>query len=136
MVIVLVFCCCCCFHFFRAALAACRRSQARGRIRVAAAGLRHSHSNTRSESYLHHSLRQHEVSLTHRARPGIGPASSWILTSWFPNLLRHSGNSLTWWLLRERYMAALSFQNLEWISYQLLNVHWTFMNTCHIVPLG
>ena len=39
-------------------------SQAGGRIGAVAAGLHHSHSNVRS--------------LTHRARPGIEPESSWI----------------------------------------------------------
>ena len=37
---------------FRAALAACGGSQARGRIRAIAAGLRHSHSNAGSEPCL------------------------------------------------------------------------------------
>ena len=40
------------FLVFRAALAAHGFSQARGRIRAAAADLRHSHSNSRSEPYL------------------------------------------------------------------------------------
>ena len=48
---------------FRATPAAYGSFQPRGRIR--AAGLCHSHSNTRS--------------LTHPVRPGIEPASSWIL---------------------------------------------------------
>ena len=37
------------FLLFRAALAAYRSSQERGQIRAVAAGLRHSHSNIRSE---------------------------------------------------------------------------------------
>ena len=41
------FCCCCCL--FRAAPAGYESSQARGRIRAAAAGLHTSHSNTVSE---------------------------------------------------------------------------------------
>ena len=51
--------------FFRAAPTACGSSQARGLIGVAAAGLHHSHSNAGC--------------LTHWARPGIEPASSWTL---------------------------------------------------------
>lgn len=43
---------------------------------------------------------------------------------------------VAWWWLRERSMAALSFQNLRWLSYQWLNVNWAFMSTCHILPLG
>ena len=50
---------------FRAAPAAYGSSQSRGQIGAAAAGLHHSHSNSRS--------------LTHRVRPGIKPTSSWIL---------------------------------------------------------
>ena len=40
------------FFFFRAALAACGGSQARDQIGVVVAGLRHSHSNARSEPCL------------------------------------------------------------------------------------
>ena len=40
------------FCLFRASLAACGGSQARGPIGTAAAGLHHSHSNTRSEPHL------------------------------------------------------------------------------------
>ena len=49
---------------FRAAWAACGSCQARGLIGAAAAGLHHSHSNTRSKSHLwptHHSSRQHWI---------------------------------------------------------------------------
>ena len=53
------------FLFFRAATTAYVSSQARGRIRATDAGLHHNHSNARS--------------LTHWARPGMEPESSWIL---------------------------------------------------------
>ena len=53
------------YYFFGGACGAYVSSQARGWIRAAAAGLCHSHSNVGS--------------LTQWARPGIGPASSWIL---------------------------------------------------------
>ena len=53
---------------------------ARGRIRAAAAGLHHSHSNARSEPHLWPMLKlMAMLDLTHEARPGIKPASSWIL---------------------------------------------------------
>ena len=42
----------CLLSFFRAALAACGDSQAGGLIGAVAAGLRHSHSNARSELHL------------------------------------------------------------------------------------
>ena len=50
------FCCCCLFVFFRAAPAAYGDSQARGLIRVFAAGLCQSHSNARSELCLQPTL--------------------------------------------------------------------------------
>ena len=53
------------FCLFRPTSAAYGGSQARGLIGATAAGLRHSHSNSGS--------------LTHWARPGIKPNSSWIL---------------------------------------------------------
>ena len=62
---------------FRAAAAACGSSQARGPIRAVAAGLHHSHSNARAE----HLWPTAELtgSLTHWARPGIEPETSWFL---------------------------------------------------------
>ena len=53
-------------------------SQARGRIRTVTAGLHHSHSNAGSELRLQPTT-QLTATLTHWARPGIEPASSWIL---------------------------------------------------------
>ena len=53
------------FGLFRAAPAAYGSSQARGRVGATAAGLHHSHSNARP--------------LTHQARPGMEPATSWFL---------------------------------------------------------
>ena len=69
------------FFIFRAAPMGYRGSQATGRIRVVAAGLCHSHSNTGSESCLRPTpqLRATLDTLTHRARPRIEPVSSWML---------------------------------------------------------
>ena len=53
------------FFFFRAAPTVYGGSQAWGQVRAAAASLCHSHSHARS--------------LTHSARPGIEPESSWLL---------------------------------------------------------
>ena len=55
----------CCFCLFMPAGVAYGSSQARGRIRATAAGLYHSYS--------------HAGSSTHLARPGMEPASPWIL---------------------------------------------------------
>ena len=65
------------FIFFSVELTAYGGSQARGQIRVIAAGLHHSHSNARP--------------LTHWTRPGIKPATSWIVVNSFP--LSRDGNS-------------------------------------------
>ena len=67
----LFFLACFFFFFFRAAGAACGSSQAGGRgwMKATAASLHHSHSKARS--------------LTHWARVGIEPASSWILVGFF-----------------------------------------------------
>ena len=55
-------------------------SQVRGPIRATAAGLRQGHSNlgsVMSETYT--TAHGNAGSLTHRARPGIEPATSWLL---------------------------------------------------------
>ena len=69
------------FFFFRAAPAAHGGSQARGRIGAAAASLHHSHSHTGSQLRLPPFGTAHgnAGSLTHWVRPGMEPASSWIL---------------------------------------------------------
>jgi len=69
-----------CFCLFRATPEAHGGSQARGRIAAVAIGLRHSYSSMGSKPCLtcttaHSNAR----SLTHWARPGIEPESSWIL---------------------------------------------------------
>ena len=66
--VVFCFCVFLFFVFFRATPVMYGNSQAPSRIRDVATGLHRSHSNARF--------------LTYRARPGIKPASSWILV-WF-----------------------------------------------------
>ena len=69
------------FFLFRVTPVPYRSSQARGQIRAAATGLCHSHSNTRYEQHLWPTpqLIATARSLTHWAKPGIKPSSSWIL---------------------------------------------------------
>ena len=70
------------FFLFRATPEACGRSQARDLIGAVAAGLRQSHSNTRSEAHLWPKPQltaRNARSLTHWARPGIEPPPSWFL---------------------------------------------------------
>ena len=65
------------FLLFRAAPAAYGHSQARGQIRAIVAGLHHSQSNARSATYT--TTQGNTRSLTHWARTGMEPTSSWIL---------------------------------------------------------
>ena len=62
------------FFFFRATPKAHGSSQARGRIQATASSLQHSHSNAGSP--------------THSVRPGIEPASPWILVG-FVSVVPH-----------------------------------------------
>ena len=70
-------------------------SQARGPIGAIATSLCHSHSNVDLSHVfnLHHSSQQHR-SITHWVRPGIEPASSWILVQ-FVNHRAMTGTSGT-----------------------------------------
>ena len=80
------------FFFFRVTPMTYARSQSRGQVRAAAAGLHHSHSNTRSK--LHLWPTPHLVAtpdpLTHWVRPRI-ESTSW---SWILHPLSHNGNPL------------------------------------------
>ena len=67
------------FCLFRAAPMAYRSSQYRGQIGATAVSLHHSHSNMGSELHLQPTPQLNVRSLTHWARPGIEPVSSWIL---------------------------------------------------------
>ena len=64
------------FFLFRAASVAYGSPSTRGRIRVVAAGLHHTHSNSGSET--HATAHGNAESITHQARSGIEPVSSWI----------------------------------------------------------
>ena len=67
-------------YFFFRDVCAYRSSQARGQVGATAAGLCHSHSNTVSECVCNlHTAHGNAGSLTQWARPGIKPASSWLL---------------------------------------------------------
>ena len=55
-------------------------SQARDLIQVVAAGLYHSHNNARTAMSVTYTTAHSNVGyLTHWVRPGIEPASSWVL---------------------------------------------------------
>ena len=65
--------------FSRATPAVYGGSQARCLIGATAASLCHSHGNTRSEPSLQPTAHGNAGSLTHLARPGIEPVTSWFL---------------------------------------------------------
>ena len=69
------------FCRFRAVPMAYGGSQARGPVGATAAGLHHSHRQhqIRATSVTYTTAHGNARSLTHLARPGIKPASSWIL---------------------------------------------------------
>ena len=101
--------------FFRAAPAAYGNSQARSPIGATAADLHHSHShsNARSKPRLRPTpqlMHGKAGSPTEWVRPGIEPASSWMLDS-FP--LSHNRNSIKWFLIipRELTLKALIFES-------------------------
>ena len=71
--------------FLRATPMAYGNFQARGRIGAVAASLYHSHSNNRSKPHptTYTTTYRNGRSLTHWARPGMEPESSWILVGFF-----------------------------------------------------
>ena len=84
------------FYLFRATPAAYEDSQARHLIGAVADGLCHSHSNARSEPRLPPTP-QLTRSLTHWARPGIEPATSWFLAGFISTV---PGRELLSWCLK------------------------------------
>ena len=80
---------CFCFFLFRATLVA------RGQNGATDASLHH--SCTKSQLHLRSTPQPTPTpdSLTHWAKPGIEPTSSWVLLDWFP--LSHDGNTTNEW---------------------------------------
>ena len=88
------------FIFFKGPTHGIWSSEARGQIRAVAAGLHHSHSNTRSEPHLQPTPHGNAGYLTDWARPGIEPVSSCILVGFITadpqwELLKSIGVSCT-----------------------------------------
>ena len=96
------------FFLFRAPPSACEGSQTGDLIRATDAGLRHSHSNVRS--------------LIHWARPGIEPATSWVLVRFVSaapqwelhHELSTGGTSWVGWLFI--YLDSWQYISSEWMS--------------------
>ena len=82
-----------CLFVWRATSAVCGNSQARGRIRAAAAGLCHSHSHTGSKPHLWPTPQLVPTPDPEFTKWGLGSNPHPKDTSRAPNLLNHSGNS-------------------------------------------
>ena len=67
------------FGLFRAVPRVYGGSQANGRINAIAAGHSHSHTGSKPHWATYTTAHGDVGSLTHRARPGIAPAFSWML---------------------------------------------------------
>ena len=102
------------FFLFVATLVAYGKSPDRGQIGAAAVGLHHSLSNPRSKPHLK-SMPQLAGCLTHWARPGIKPKSSWTLCRVL-NPLSHNRNPQVHISLEPRlnqWESSLPFQSCE-----------------------
>ena len=94
------------FFFFRAAPQAYESSQARGPVGATATSLHHSHSKVRSKPHLQPTPQK---SLTHWARPGIKPTTSWFLVGFISTVPRRE-------LLKEFYSFSLPGSWLEGVQ--------------------
>ena len=114
------------FFLFRATPMVYGGSQARGRFGVVVAGLWHSHSNVRSELHLWPipQLMGNARTLTHWARLGIKPASSWMLVRFV--------STESWWEL------PFFFSPQQRVVFILLLLKWMcvcmFMKSTILIP--
>ena len=115
--------------FFRAAPAAYGSSQVRGRIRATALGLHHSHSNTRSEPHLGPYTAAHgnARSLTHWAKPGTEPESSWILVGFISAAPQQELRLCFSCCPSLSSLCSAYFSWMEWVGNKLCNMVSTHM---------
>ena len=102
------------FVFSRAIPAACGGSQARGRIRAIAAGLRQSpqQHGIPAASAAYPTAHGNAGSLTHGARPGIELASSWFLVR-FVNHYAMTGTSRLYFITDRKPLGLLTNSQLK-----------------------
>ena len=115
------------FLFLRATPAACGSSQARSQIGAPASSLHHRHSSVGSEPRLWPTpqLTAMPVPLTHWARSGIEPESSWILVRFVSAAPQWKLPVLTF----KSILWHLPLMCLMWPSFFLLT--WQFAKTGH-----
>ena len=116
-------------------------SQARGWIGASAAGLNLSHSSVgiQAASVAHTTAHSNGRSLTHWARPGLKPASSWILVTFV--------TAEPWWELEEYFyflknifirvdlQCSINFYcTAKWPSYTYIYMHSFSHIIFHYVP--
>ena len=114
------------FFLFRAAPMAYESSWARGWI--GAGSLCHSHSHTRSKLHLQPMLQLaygNAASFSHWMRPGIEPASLWILCQ-ILNPLSHNRNSSFSLFTLQHYSRDLLTQNIR-------NVFNLYLSFCQVI---
>ena len=122
------------FCLFRATPLAYGSSQARGPIWAVAASLHHSHSYTRSEPCLWPTpqLKATAGSLTHWARPGIKPWSSWMLVGFVNHWATMATPLVTLFdlksLLFDNYLAIPTPSGLTFAWYVLFST--LLLSTC------
>ena len=112
------------FVFLGQPVVAYGSSQARGRIGTVATALRH--SNPGSKPHLTYITAQGNTrSLMHWARPGMEPASSWILAGFITSEMRWELPGAFLW--KQLTQKASYFQSFTWNirSYLQKEPHWT-----------
>ena len=130
------------FCLFRASLEAYGGSQARGQNGAVAAGLCHSPTRSRVASVTYTTAHGNDGTLTHWARPGIKPVSSWIL-------VRFLSTKPLWELTNQCFLIEgihtvsylqVTLQRRSWNIYMHFYIHniFVYVHTytfTHIFPL-
>ena len=105
--------------FFRATPVAYRSSQARGQIGPVAAGLCHSNAGSKPCLWPTPQLTKIPDSLTHWARPGIEPASSWVLVGLVSNWAMMETPQASFLMLHNTFNLSKCKQNMFLWLYSL-----------------
>ena len=115
---------------FRAAPTAYGGSQARCQIRAVATGLHHSHSNARSATYT--TTHGNPGSLTHWARPGTKPVSSWILVRFISAEPPRELLFVCFWSITALWPYVSSRYTTWWFN---ISIHFKKITiSCHLSP--
>ena len=127
-------------YFFRAATAAHGSSQARDPMQAIAAALHHSHSNVGSKPHLWPTLQLWQLgSLTHWARPGIEPTTSWTLVMFIAAKTRQELHNDYFFLIFGPLMLPgllyITFLELNWVEGKDYSQTWNNRIGCFFLLL-